>query len=162
MRRLRVGTAINLLPGGMVAASLAALIVQGWPVIALARGVDSVVRRSLFSSPYELLFVAMDPRTRHRAKAMLDVVCARVGDAAGAGIVQAMLLVGVASATNGLLIVAVAFAAASLWWGRQLGALYLRSIGDQLQKYRGAPNLSAVSEAGWTLLQLPPLTCHRR
>ena len=155
MRRLRVGTAINLLPGGVGAASLAALIVQGWPVIALARGIDSVVRRSLFRTPYELLFVAMDPRTRHRAKAMLDVVCARAGDAAGSGIVQAMLLGGFASTASGLLIVAFAFAAASLWWGRQLGALYLRSIGDQLQKDGDTPAVSVVSEAGWTLLQVP-------
>ena len=155
MRRLRVGTAINLLPGGVGAASLAALIVQGWPVIALARGIDSVVRRSLFRSPYELLFVAMDPRTRHRAKAMLDVICARAGDALGSGIVQALLLGGVGSTASGLLIVASAFAAASLWWGRQLGALYLRSIGDQLQKYGDTPDVSVVSEAGWTLLQVP-------
>jgi hypothetical protein len=97
----------------------------------------------------------MDPGTRHRAKAMLDVICARAGDAAGSGIVQAMLLVGGASTTNGLLIVAVALAAASFWWGRQLGALYLRSIGDQLLKYRVAPEVSVVSEAGWTLLQVP-------
>jgi hypothetical protein len=47
-----------------------------------------VVRTSLFRSPYELLFVAMDPSTRHRAKAMLDVICARAGDALGSGIVQ--------------------------------------------------------------------------
>jgi ATP:ADP antiporter, AAA family len=154
MRRLRVGTAVNLLPGAVAAASLATLIVHGWPVIALARGIDSVVRRSLFRTPYELLFVAMDSRTRHRAKALLDVVSTRAGDAAGSGIVQAMLLSGIASTTSGLLIVAFAFAAASLWWGRQLGTLYVRSIGDQLQKYGDAPRVSVVSEAGWTLLQL--------
>jgi ATP:ADP antiporter, AAA family len=155
MRRLRVGTAINLLPGGVGAATVGALIVQGWPVIALAHGIDSVVRRSLFRSPYELLFVAMDPRTRQRAKAMLDVICARAGEALGSGIVQVFLLGGVGTTASGLLIVASAFAAASLWWGRQLGALYLRSIGDQLQKYGDTPDVSAVSEAGWTLLQLP-------
>jgi len=156
MRRLRVGTTINLLPGGVCVASLAALIVQGWPVIAIARGIDSVVRTSIFRSPYELLFVAMDSRTRHRAKAMLDVICARAGDAGGSAIVQAMLLVGPPSATNGLLIVAFALTAASLWWGRQLGALYLRSIGDQLLKYGdAAPDVSVVSEAGWTLVQAP-------
>jgi hypothetical protein len=155
-RRLRIGTAINVLPGGVGVASLAALILQSWPVIALPRGIDSVVRTSLFRGPYELLFVAMDPGTRHRAKAMLDVICARAGDAAGSGIVQAVLLVGPASPTNGLLIIAFALAAASFWWGRQLSLLYLRSIGDQLLKYENAPDVSVVSEAGWTLLPLPP------
>jgi hypothetical protein len=113
-----------------------------------------VVRTSLFRSPYELLFVAMDPSTRHRAKAMLDVICARAGDALGSGIVQDLLLGGVGSTASGLLIVAAAFAAASLWWGRQLGALYLRSIGDQLQKYGDTPDVRVVSEAGSTLLQV--------
>jgi hypothetical protein len=124
-------------------------------VIALARGIDSVMRRSLFRSPYELLFVAMDPRTRHRAKAMLDVICARAGEALGSGIVQALLLSGVGSTARGLLILASAFAAASFWWGRRLGPLYLRSIGDQLQKYEGTRDVSVVSETGWTLLKVP-------
>ena len=154
MRRLRVGTAINLLPGGVGVASLAALIVPGWPMIALARGIDSVVRTSLFRTPYELLFVAMDSRTRHRAKAVLDVICARAGDALGSGIVQALLLSGVGSTASRLLIVASAFAGASIWWGRPLGALYLRSIGDQLQKYGDTPDVRVVSEAGSTLLQV--------
>jgi hypothetical protein len=60
-----------------------------------------------------------------------------------------------ASTASGLLIVAVGLAAASLWWGRQLGGLYLRSIGDQLLKY-DAPDISVVSEAGWTLLPTRP------
>src|SRR4029434_11083125 len=97
----------------------------------------------------------MDPRTRHRVKAMLDVICARAGEALGSGIVQALLLASVGSTARVLLIVASAFAAASLWWGRQLGALYVRSIGDQLQNYGDTRAVSVVSEAGWTLLQAP-------
>jgi hypothetical protein len=157
VRRLSISTAINLLPGGVGAVSLAALILHGWPVIALARCIDSVARVSVFRSRYELLFVAMDPRTRRRAKAMLDVICARAGDAAASGVVQAMLLIGIGSTTNWLLIVAIAFAAASLWWGRQLGALYLGSIGEQLLTYGDRTDVSVVSEAGWTLLPMPTL-----
>ena len=152
MRRLKVDATVNLLPGAVGAATLAALILQGWPLLAVARGMDSVVRTALFRTPYELLFVAMDARTRHRAKGMLDVICSRAGDAIGSGIVQVALLAGAAATTNALLIVVFAFAVASFRWGRRLGTLYLRSIEDQLLKYEDAPGISVVSEAGWTLL----------
>ena len=49
------------------------------------RGMDAIVRNSLFRGGYELLFMPMDARTRNRVKAVLDVICDRVGEAAGLG-----------------------------------------------------------------------------
>ena len=156
MRRLRVGTAINLLPGGVGAASLAALIVQGWPVIALARGIDSVVRRSVFRSPYELLFVAMDPRTRHRAKAMLDVICARAGEGTGlrhrSGLAAGRRRIDrERAADRGVPRSPLPRYGGVASWERSTSVrseTSCRSTGTR-------PPVSVVSEAGWTLLQVP-------
>ena len=156
IQRLGIGGTIRALPAGVGAASLVGLLFQGWPVIAALRGTESVLRGSLFRSGYELLFVPMDPRDRRRVKTILDVTCDRAGEAAGAGIVQLLLLAGVASISSSLLALVLVLAAASFWFGRRLDPLYLGIVEQQLLRYRDAPQVSMVSEAGWTMLRLPP------
>jgi hypothetical protein len=155
MQRMGLAGAITTLPGGVGVAGLVALIFQGWPIITVLRAVEAVLHNSLFRSGYELLFVPMDARTRQRAKTMLDVVCDRAGEAVGAGIVQFILLVTVASISSSLLTIVVILAFISFWVGQRFGPLYLGLVEQQLLKYRDAPAVSLVSEAGWTLLQLP-------
>ena len=155
VRRFGMGETINALPGGVGAVGLVALLFPVWPVITVLRGLDAVLRNSLFRSAYELLFVPMDAHLRNRAKTILDVVCDRAGEAAGSGIVQLVLMAGVASVASSLLTVALLFIAGALWVGQRFGALYVRLVEDQLLRFRNAPQVSMVSEAGWTLLQVP-------
>jgi AAA family ATP:ADP antiporter len=155
VRRLGMGGTINALPGGVGAVGLFALVFQAWPVLTALRGLDAVLRNSLFRSAYELLFVPMDARTRNRAKTVLDVVCDRAGEAAGSGIVQLLLLVGVASISSSLVTVALLLAGIALWVGQRFGTLYVGLVEDQLLRYGNTPHVSMVSEAGWTLVQVP-------
>jgi AAA family ATP:ADP antiporter len=155
VHQLGVGGAVNALPVGVGAASLAALVFPGWTVLTALRGAETALRNSLFRSGYELLFVPMDAATRRRAKVILDVVCDRAGEAAGSAIVQLMLILGVASITSGLLRAAVLLSIAAAWVGRRFSGLYLGVVEDQLVKHRDAPAVSLVSEAGWTIVQLP-------
>jgi len=154
LQRLGVSGTLNVLPAGVGAACTITLLVQGWPAITALRGFDAVVRNSLFRSGYELLFVPMDARTRNRAKAVLDVICDRVGEAAGSGLVQFLLLAGLASTTS--IVLAAIFLAAAAWRiGQQFGRLYLDVIERELVKYYDRPQVSLISEAGWTMLQVP-------
>jgi ATP:ADP antiporter, AAA family len=154
-RRFGMSGTINALPGGVGALGLVALVFPAWPVITTLRGLEAVLHNSLFRSGYELLFVPMDARMRNRAKTVLDVVCDRAGEAAGSGIVQVLLMVGVASLSSGLLAIALVFAAVALWVGQRFGSLYVGLVEGQLLKYREGPHVSMISEAGWTLLQVP-------
>jgi hypothetical protein len=154
VQRLGIGRTMTALPGGVGVASAVALILSGWPIITAVRAVEAVLRNSLFRSGYELLFVPMDPQVRRRAKTMLDVVCDRTGEAAGAGLVQLFLLASVASLSSSLLAVIVIIAGVSFWVGQRLDALYLNVVEQQLLKYRDGGPVSLVSEAGWTLLQV--------
>src|SRR5258705_2277245 len=158
VRRLGMGGTINALPGGVGVVGLFALVFQAWPVVTALRGLDAVLRNSLFRSAYELLFVPMDARTRNRAKTVLDVVCDRAGEAIGSGIVQLLLLVGVASISSSLVTVALLFAGVAMWVGQRFGTLYVGVVEDQLLRYRNTPHVSMVSEAGWTLVQVPSNT----
>ena len=155
VRRFGMAGTINALPGGVGALGVVALVFPAWPLITVLRGLDAVVRNSLFRNGYELLFVPMDARMRNRAKTVLDVVCDRAGEAAGSVIVQLVLLVGVVSLSSSLLAIALLFAAVALWVGQRFGTLYVGLVEDQLLKYRDAPHVSMVSEAGWSLVQVP-------
>jgi ATP:ADP antiporter, AAA family len=155
VRRFGMAGAINALPGGVGAVGLAALVFPAWPVITALRGLEAVLHNSLFRSGYELLFVPMDARMRNRAKTVLDVLCDRAGEAAGSGIVQLVLVAGVASIASSLLTVSLLCAAVALWVGQRFGSLYVGLVEGQLLKYRDEPQVSMISEAGWTLLQVP-------
>jgi len=155
VRRLGIAGTITALPGGVGAIGLIALVFPVWPVITALRSVEAVLRNSLFRSGYELLFVPMDARVRNRTKTVLDVLCDRAGEAAGSGIVQLVLLAGVASIGSSLLTVAVLCAAVALWVGQRFGTLYVGLVEGQLLKYRDAPHVSMVSEVGWTLMHVP-------
>jgi ATP:ADP antiporter, AAA family len=157
LKALGVSGTLNVLPAGVGAASTIALVVQGWPVITGLRGLDAVVRNSLFRGGYELLFVPMDARTRTRAKAILDVICDRLGEAAGSGVVQLALLTPFTSSANILLGAAIVLAAWAWRMGLQFGPLYLDVVEHELVKYYDRPQVSLVSEAGWTVLQIPSL-----
>jgi hypothetical protein len=79
LQRLGVGRTIFTLPAGVGLVSGIALLVPVLPVIVAARGVEAVLRGSLFRNAYELLFVPMDTAERRRVKTFLDVTCDRAG-----------------------------------------------------------------------------------
>jgi hypothetical protein len=154
IRRFGMGGTINALPSGVGAVGLVALVFPVWPVITSLRGLDAVLRNSLFRSAYELLFVPMDAHLRNRAKTILDVVCDRAGEAAGSGIVQLRCCWrGVGQ--HELLTMRCCLPLLPLWVGQRFGTLYVGLVEDQLLRYPHAPHVSMVSEAGWTLLQVP-------
>jgi ATP:ADP antiporter, AAA family len=152
---LGTGGSIRILPAGVGVAGTLALFFLSWPFIAAARATEAVLKASVFRSAYELLFVPMDPQERRRVKAFLDVTCDRVGEAAGAGVVQLLLLAPLASLTASLLILVLIVEATAFWLGRRLDPLYLGIVEAQLLRHREAPPMSLVSEAGWSILQLP-------
>ena len=155
LRRIGIDGVLTSLPVGVGAAAALALVVPSWSLIVLLRTVESVLHNSLFRSGYELLFVPMDPATRRRAKTTLDVVCDRLGEAAGSALVQIVVMAGVLSRGPTLLAATLVMAAGAFWVGRRFGPLYLKLVEHEVVRYHDAPQVSLVSEAGWTLLQMP-------
>ena len=155
LRRLGIDGSIASQPAGVGLLGTVALLVPAWPLLVVLRGADSVLHGSLFRSGYELLFVPMDPDIRSRAKTTLDVVCDRVGEAAGSAMVQLAVMAGVVAVRPTLLTMTVTIAIVAFWVGRRFGPLYLGLVEHELVRYQPAPQLSLVSEAGWTLVQLP-------
>jgi hypothetical protein len=111
-----------------------------------------LLRASVFRSAYELLFVPMDAQERGRVKTFLDVTCDRAGEAAGAVLVQLLLIVPLASVTASLLTIVLLVEAAAFWLGRRLDPLYLGVVETQLLRHRDTPAVNLVSEQGWSVL----------
>ena len=91
MHKLGIGRTMSTLPAGVGLSSAIALLFQVLPIIVIVRGIDAVLRNSLFRSGYELFFVPMDSAERRRMKTFIDVTCDRAGEALGALVVQALL-----------------------------------------------------------------------
>ena len=114
-----------LLPGGVGLGALGGLLVPGLPSVALARGLEIVMRNSFFRSATELLFSPVSLSERRATKPIIDVGAARIGDIAGAGIVQLALLTAPARVAALLLGATVALAAGALEVARRLQRGYL-------------------------------------
>jgi AAA family ATP:ADP antiporter len=160
IQQLGIGKTISTLPAGVALTSTVALLFPIWPVLVVVRGIEAVIRGSLFRSGYELLFVPMDVAERRQMKTFLDVTCDRAGDALGAIIVQLLLLTSLAFFGAELIAVVIVLAGAAWWIGRGLDRLYLDVVVQQLVKHADADMTPVVvpSETGWTVVELAPAT----
>lgn len=155
LKGLGIGGSIRTLPAGVGVFGAAALLFPTWPFIATLRAAESVLRASVFRSAYELLFVPMDATERRRVKTFLDVTCDRIGEAAGAGVVQLLLIAPLASVTTILLGLVLLVEATAFSLGRRLDRLYLGVVEAQLLRHRDHAPVSMVSEVGWSIVELP-------
>ena len=166
VRRLGLGRTISTLPAGVGGAGLLAFLHPIFETLTMVRGVEAVLRGSLFRSGYELLFVPMDAAEKRRMKTFLDVTCDRAGDAVGAAVVQAVLLAAPLLVLEGfqverteatwLLACVVALAAGGLWVSRRLDSLYLGVVERQLVKHAEQTPIVVGSETGWTIIHVAP------
>jgi len=166
VRRLGLGRTISTLPAGVGGAGLLAFLFTIFETLTMVRGVEAVLRGSLFRSGYELLFVPMDAAEKRRMKTFLDVTCDRAGDAVGAAVVQAVLFAAPLfvlwelpveeTEAKWLLACVVALAAGGLWVSRRLDSLYLGVVERQLVRHAEQTPLVVGSETGWTVIDVAP------
>jgi hypothetical protein len=157
VRTFGLGRTISSLPAGLGITGVAAFFFPGFPMFVAMRGVESVLRASMFRSGYELLFVPMDPAEKRRTKTFLDVTCDRAGDALGASVVQVLLLAGTAAILPRelqLLAITIVLAAAGIWLGRRLDVMYLGVIERRLVTHAERTPIVVGSEMGWTILEM--------
>jgi hypothetical protein len=157
VRTFGLGRTISSLPAGLGTSGVAAFFFPGFWMFVAMRGVESVLRASMFRSGYELLFVPMDPAEKRRTKTFLDVTCDRAGDALGAGVVQVLLLTGTAALLTRelqLLAITIVLAVAGVWLGRRLDVMYLGVIERRLATHAERTPIVVGSEMGWTILEM--------
>ncbi|HTG84009.1 MAG TPA: hypothetical protein VL853_04335, partial [Gemmatimonadales bacterium] len=126
--RLGVARSTMVLPGGVVLGSLGGLVAPGFPSVAVARAVETVLRNSVFRSTQELLYSPVSALERRAAKPVVDVGGARLGDIAGAGLAQLAILAAPLQVTPLLLGTTVALALGTLAIARRMQRGYLGAL----------------------------------
>ncbi|MGH7509990.1 MAG: HEAT repeat domain-containing protein [Gemmatimonadales bacterium] len=152
LSRLGIARSAALLPAGVSAGAVGALLIPGLAPVMLARGAEVVLRSSLFRAAYELLFTPVAPREKRATKLLLDVGFARVGDIAGATLIQLALVVTGAAAGQILLGLTVALSAGALGVARRLHRGYVAALEGSLQR-RAAELPDPVQDDAAALLQ---------
>jgi AAA family ATP:ADP antiporter len=152
MARLGIARSASLLPAGVSAGAIGAFLVPGLPAIMLARGVEVVIRSSLFRAAYELLFTPVAPREKRATKLLLDVGAARVGDVAGSTVILIALALTGVTAPRWLLLLTFVLSAGALIVSRRLHLGYVGALEGSLQR-RAGPLPDPVQDDAAALLQ---------
>jgi ATP:ADP antiporter, AAA family len=137
MNRLGIARSVSLLPAGVSASAIGALLVPGLPAIILARGLEVVLRNSVFRAGYELLFTPVAPHEKRATKLLIDVGGARVGDIVGSGLILVTLALAGMAAPPWLLILTFALSAGALIVSRRLSQGYVQALEGSLQRRTG-------------------------
>lgn len=92
LERLGLAPTVACMPAAVAVASAAATAVPGLGGATALRAVEAVLRNSLYRAGYELLFTPLPAVEKRATKTLVDVGAVRIGDVAGGGLVQVLLL----------------------------------------------------------------------
>ncbi len=124
---------VALLPGVVVFGSVVGLLFPAlWTAVAL-RGSAAVAENSFYRSGYELLYTPLAPEKKRPTKSVIDVGVARLGMAAGAGLVMLFLAIAPERAETVLIVVALVAALSSLAVASFLHTGYVNALADSLR-----------------------------
>lgn len=152
LARLGIVRSATLLPAGVSVGAVGALLIPGLTSVMLARGAEVVLRNSLFRAAYELLFTPVAPREKRATKLLLDVGSARLGDIAGAALIQLAVVLTAAAAGRVLLGLTVALSLGAWAMARRLHRGYVAALEGSLQR-RAAELPDPIQDDAAALLQ---------
>ncbi len=130
-----------VLPAGIALGGAGALLLPGFASATVARGLEAVLRSSLFRSGYELLFTPLSAAERRATKTLVDVGFDRLGDMLGGGGAALLLLLGPVIARDAMLGASVAIALGGVAIALRLHRSYVAALERGL--LRGAIALDA-------------------
>lgn len=129
LQRLGLAGTIATMPAVVAIGGVGALAAPGLASLAFARAGEVIMRNSLARSAYELFFVPVSAREKRATKTLIDVGVVRVGDAAGAALVNVVLVVMAAAAVSPTLLAGtVLLGAVAIAISRRLHTGYFQTL----------------------------------
>jgi hypothetical protein len=117
MKHAGLAASAGALPAAVSLGSLLNALFPSFNLLSGVRGMETVIRGSVYRSAYELFYTAVAPGDKRAAKSLIDVGVERMGDLLGAGAVSLLLLLSpnryslILFAAAGISVIAVGFAA---------------------------------------------------
>jgi ATP:ADP antiporter, AAA family len=137
LARFGIARSASLLPAGVTLGSVGAFFFPGLLSVLIARGIEVVLRSSVFRAGYELLFTPVAERDKRATKLLLDVGAARVGDVAG-GLLILLALAAVGPHPGRILLALTAvLSIGALAVARRLHLGYVRALEGSLHRRAG-------------------------
>jgi len=164
LERLGLARTVGVLPALILAVGGFVIGLPGLVTATVLRGTEEVSRNSFFRSAYELLYTPV-PRPHKRAtKLVIDVGFDRLGDAIGAAVVAALLVVGPSVAHPLLVAVAMGLSVLALLLLRSIHRGYVGTLESSLVDQAEALDLDDVrdSTTRLTLLEVTGVGALRR
>ena len=150
LARLGIARSVSLLPAGVSAGAVTAFLLPGLAPVLLARGVEVVLRSSLFRAAYELLFTPVAPLEKRATKLLLDVGAARVGDVLGGTLILLTLSVTAEGASRILLALTFVLSCVALLVARRLHRGYVSALAGSIHRQAGdVPDPTQDDAAAW-------------
>ncbi|MEO5618386.1 MAG: hypothetical protein ABIS67_11485 [Candidatus Eisenbacteria bacterium] len=139
---------VATLPAAMTIAAAAAVAFPGAAMTAFARGVEAVLRGSVYRAGYELLFTPLANADRRSTKTVLDVGADRAGDGIGAMVLALVLALAGAGVERPIFAIAAIVSAAAAVLAVRLHRGYVTALEHGLA--RGTVQLNEEEAADRT------------
>jgi ATP:ADP antiporter, AAA family len=146
LNRFGVGATVSTLPAAVTGGSVLALFTAGFPFVVLARGLEAVVRGSLFRAGYELFYTPMLPAEKRAVKSINDVTVDRFGDGLGGGFAQAVISTVGPIGTTVMLAAAACSSAVGWVLAARLHGAYVKTLEKSLTHHGRKLNIEEVDE----------------
>jgi hypothetical protein len=124
LKRFGPGHTVAVLPVAVTGASVVSLLVPGAAAIFFSRGLEVLLRGSLFRAGYELFYTPMPAAERRSVKTVIDIGADRLGEGLAAASIQ-LLLVFPAEASRLILAATAIWAGVASWLALRLDRAYV-------------------------------------
>jgi ATP:ADP antiporter, AAA family len=157
LTRFGLSTTVGTLPLTVLAGGGWVLAFFGFVSMTIVRGIEVILRGSLFRSGYEVFYTPVPSEEKRAVKAIIDVTGERLGDFVGSGIIGALLLLGLAGNAS-ILGCSIAFSIVGLVLAKRLEGSYAGALETSLRKQavRLAPEPARDDFGASVILEPPP------
>lgn len=142
LSRLGPAIPVRMLPAAVLVGGGGLLLTLGFAGLTLLRGLEIVLRGSLFRAGYELFYTPVAANEKRAVKGIIDVTGERLGDALSSALIGLMLWLSAGAPM--ILMVAVVGAGSALLLARRLENAYLSALTKSLT--RQSRQLDTVEE----------------
>jgi len=133
LERFGLAQTVKVQPVAVAACCGLALVSPGLSSIVLLRGVEAVLRNSLFRSAYELFYTPLPMSAKRPSKTLIDVGFDRIGTTVGGLALLALAYLAPATATLAVLILTICLSLAAWLLAARLHSGYVAALTDNLK-----------------------------
>ena len=144
LRWAGVGWTLAILPIVLLLGSVGMLIIPTLVLVTALRGADATLRKSLYRSAVEVLYVPVPSMLRRKTKTFIDSVLDSLGEGIGAAVIFLIVtFLGISFRYLSLLIVGLSIVL--LYLSRRMGLQYFSTVTEQLQLSHSGPDAAAAA-----------------